>query len=289
MDEKIDLKQKSGLAIIVANDYKTFTSYKRPLDGPLQDANKAQATFESLNAECVTVINASAAELIAKCSSLGSRPHPKKFKWIVFVFSGHGENDDMIVAQDGVNVRVQELVNLFQSQPSLIPKIFLFDACRGNETTNTVIVPRGSVDTNNGMVERGGKPLNTLKLPEYCNILVAFSTLPRKKAYEFKGGLWLSQLLDRLATQNSSVTDILNEVNSDVISFYQDMEGFMQQPQYTSTLLGNVFFTQANDDSGIIHVLILKLILEKVEPAVQTTTTKMCQKLTSRSGNELFH
>ena len=266
---------KSGLAIIVANDYKTFTSYKRPLDGPLQNANKAQATFESLNAECVTVINAGAAELITKCSSLGLRVYPETFKWVIFIFSGHGENDDMIVAQDGVNVRVQELVNLFQSQPT-IPKIFLFDACRGNETTNTVIVPRGSMDTSSG---RGGKPLDTIKLPEYCNILVAFSTLPRKKAYKCRGGLWLSQLLDRLAKQNSSVTDILNEVNSDVISFYQDMEGFMQQPQYTSTLLGNVFFTQANDDSGI----------EKVEPAVQTTTTKMFQKLTSRNGNELFH
>lgn len=247
-----------GVAIIIANDYSTCKALNT-IQGPIDDASKAEAVFRSLKTVCHHVRNQNAARTIAACQFVASYEYPHdKFKWIIIVFSGHG-NNETIIAQDGSNIPVQTIIDLFKHPPNLsIPKFFFFDACRGIELTESHLVPRGPEIVH--MNPRGGELLSeVIRLPEGCNMLIAFSTLPRKYAYEQRssGGLWLSKLLDRLPNDDSSITDILNEVNKDVVDHFQPMNGLMQQPEYRSTLLGKINFKR---DAGIMDYSIIYYI-----------------------------
>ena len=237
-----------GIAIIIANDYdnKTCKELKlKTLEGPFKDARKAESVFRSFHTICYTLVNRTACQTMQALLAAASYPYPDTFKWIVFIFSGHGQSELALYAQDGSTILIQVIIDLFQPestpQNGNIPKLFFIDACRGNEETNTVLVSRG--EKGGAPIPRGGKTLETLRLPTKCNTLVGYSTLPRKIAYEAdNGGLWMSFLLDRLEKQDNSVVEILTEVNGDVVQHCQDVKDKMQAPEYRSTLLQNVWF-----------------------------------------------
>merc|ERR1712176_1368138 len=49
---------------------------------------------------------------------------------IAFAFSGHGEVDS-IFGVDGVEVLIPEMLSMCLTLPSLVPKLFFFECCRG--------------------------------------------------------------------------------------------------------------------------------------------------------------
>ena len=259
-----------GVAIIIANDYDNDRCKKKKLEsikGPMKDAIKAEKVFKSLNTTCYTLLNCTSPQIIEALQAAASYPYPGTYEWIVVMFSGHGkcfvdsgcqESElSLLYAQNGKTISVQFIVDLFQPKSSSlngkIPKLFFIDACRGKEETDSVLVSRG--ETNQCLqihIPRGGKTLETLRLPSECNTLVGYSTLPRKIAYEAdNGGLWMSFLLDRLEKQDNSVVEILTEVNGDVVQHYQDIDGKMQMPKYHSTLLHSVCFKRSVQVKGI--------------------------------------
>lgn len=251
-----------GIAIIIANDYDNEKCKElkiKKIEGPFKDAQKAELVFRSFHTICYTLVNRTAHQTMQALLAAASYPYPDTYKWIVFIFSGHGQSELALYAQDGSTIRIQVIIDLFQPestpQNGNIPKLFFIDACRGNEETDTVLVPRG--ETDDAPIPRGGETLEILRLPSKCNTLVGYSTLPHKLAYEAdNGGLWMSFLLDRIKQQDNSVVEILTEVNGDIVQHYQDVEGKMQAPEYRSTLLQNVWFkkeVESIEKKGIDH------------------------------------
>ena len=244
-----------GIALILANDYDTKD--KRPgrpppIKGPHKDASYAKEVFESLGTVCHKVLNVGEVETMRACRSVaGYHYDTEKYKWIVVVFSGHGKREGELWGQDGSIIHIERMIDLFQPENSpqnaVIPKVFLFDMCRGEEISSSILVSRGDEEPGN-LQARGGKVLEQLRMPVEGNMLIAYSTLPRMKAFESDtGGLWLSHLLRRLQDQNSSISEILNDVNEDVNKVYQSCKDdsgryLMQQPEHRSTLHGNVYF-----------------------------------------------
>ncbi|XP_019854399.1 PREDICTED: caspase-3-like isoform X2 [Amphimedon queenslandica] len=232
-----------GIALIIANDYQNQPNNLRYIAGPHKDATKAVSVFESLGTVVYKVLNATAEEMRRSCQAVAQFHYNRKFQWIVVVFSGHGKADGVILGQDGNPIGVQLIVSLFQPECSVqnacIPKIFLFDMCRGEEILGSVLVPRG------------GSIIKPEVLPKIGNMLIAFSTLSNTRAFESEeGGVWLSRVLKHIGQDENSICDILNDVNKEVNEAYQDPnykdagtgKQAVQQPEQISTLHGNVYF-----------------------------------------------
>ena len=218
----------NGVAIIIANEYHADAKHKlKPLSGPSKDAEMLKSTFTSLNISCYVKINVTARELVGIVNEITSTTYPDSYNRIIFVYSGHGTIDRLLM-QDGNPISIEKDIirpcePLRAHKLALIPKIFLFDTCRGNDETKGTLVPRG------------GNDLPSIKVPEFSNMLIAYSTLQGKKAYEFNGGIWLQCLCKRLY-QDGSLEDILTQVNKDVTIICDAHPGYMQQPIKYSTL-----------------------------------------------------
>ena len=79
--------------------------------------------------------------------------------------------------QDGNLVKIEEIVRPFlpRSAPMIgkIPKLFLIDACRGDQELQAAVVPRAG----GGKAKKGGTDA-TIQVSAEGNFLVAHSTMP---------------------------------------------------------------------------------------------------------------
>ena len=234
----------AGLAILIGNTHQRHqpaSSTYQPILGPKKDIEHAKNVFSGcFGAACFVVEDKPAAEIksIIKFAA-SSIDYPPSYKFIILMFSGHGREFDLIANDDRpINIE-HEVVKPFQPASSKgtarIPKLIFLDTCRGSEATQPVMVPRG------------GTPLETVYFPEKGNMLVAYSTLPKKQCYEIQGqgGTWINKVLTRLKSDDASVTDVLQNVNKDMLEQY-DPKTYMQQPELKSTLLGAFKFNRGN-------------------------------------------
>lgn len=163
----------------------------------------------------------------------------------MFIFAGHGCEDDELYMQDWNRVElVKDIVSPLLpghcKELGNIPKVFLIDACRGTLPTKTTLSPRGSSAQKEATLDRGGRVMVMNLIPENGNFLLARSTLSEHKAYEDKqsGGLWLSHLAEVLTDlkEKMSMDDILSKVNENLLKRQQALRESFQQPIKESTL-----------------------------------------------------
>ena len=233
-----------GLALVIANDYKDAAASTRrsPLPGALEDSKDYKETFvEYLKYKVVVRCNLKGNgirraidDLISEASNC---PFGRKDAYIAFVFCGHGD-EGVIIGQDGVKVRLEEIFNRFTSgteNQHLVPlvKLFFIDACRGTNEDTGVWTSRGGEMALRELVPAGG------------NMFIAYSTLPQYKAYESRHnprGLF-SCILNRELRKNEnmerSLDDIITIVTEKMIEEsrnYGEHVSF-QIPQKVVTLL----------------------------------------------------
>lgn len=238
----------SGYALIISNDYQDTPPIAGwglvlpALTGTKEDAKKMNETFKALNFETRREHNVTQARFMqfvnetAQCTN-----YPKNCKAIAVVFSGHGHSCNYLYMQDGNSVSINEVVEQFlpRSAPAIgnIPKLFFVDACRGNERVQAVTVPRGAQCE---VLQKGGNNAATIRVPSEGNFLLAYSTMPNYKAYEFKGkgGIWMTTLATKLRSSRGSVEDVLSLVNQELVQAYQspELKDRMQQPEKVSRL-----------------------------------------------------
>ncbi len=238
----VHLGTSLGFALIISNDY-INTPELPTLTGTEVDAKLMDETFKALNFDTVRVRNLGKGRLVKLVHETAGRNYPKSCKAIAVVFSGHGHLNNCLYIQDGNKVAIREIVEEFlpSKAPMIgsIPKLFFIDACRGDATTQSVTVPRGS-GVHCEVFQKGGNEVATLQVPSQGNFLLAHSTMPNYKAYELKGkgGIWMTSLAGKLRTSRKSVEDILSEVNADMMQLFQspDWSGRMQQPEKLSRL-----------------------------------------------------
>lgn len=163
----------------------------------------------------------------------------KDYCCIIFIFAGHGCEGDYLYMPDGGTVQVgTDIVNPLVPENSVdigsIPKVFLIDACRGTEDTKVVFVPRGSLDSSEA---RGGSLIHRIKVAARGEYLLAYSTMPRHKAYEIpgEGGVWLSTLARLLNERQhlQSFESLLTKVNEELKEKLQGAMNFQQPERYS--------------------------------------------------------
>ena len=229
----------NGLAVIASNDYVSCPkpSYA-PLQGTRADFTSMDDAFMNLNFARFPIQNGSSLVLTSVMRVVASfQYYPKSYQRFAFVFSGHGSDDGGIVMQDGDKISLEDLIQFFQPRtaPKIAhwPKMYFIDACRGQTDLQSVLTAKG-----------GGQALPRLCVPAEGNMLIAFSTAPRCRAYDRKaeGGCWLPFLARKLKELDASVTDVLTAVNAEVFACFQEQPGGkIQQPHFESTLHCNVF------------------------------------------------
>lgn len=220
LQKKVDGSPRSkGLALIVGCEEGPKTEKKTYsfLAGVKKDVDLMEETFRDTLRYCTwRIMNPTQVELEAALRAVAMYPdYPPSYKRFVFIFAGHGLNEQIVVKDGFVRITENVIVPLEAKNAcslATVPKLFFIDACRGPLQDNGVIV-----------ASRGGEVVESIKVPEKGNMLIAYSTLPHYEALEdsSSGGLWLKTLASELRNSNDSITDVLTTVRKKVL--YQCM------------------------------------------------------------------
>ena len=224
-----------GVAVIVGNSYtrKGVIQSQRQLlplpNAPMGDTRSMKEAFDYLKFYTMVKHDLTQDELISLSHSLATCPLPKSCQRFVLTFSGHG-GDGFIYSEDEKRVKVNDIVTAFtppNCNNSLvgIPRLFFFDTCRGDLEDQ-------------GIRPRGGDEKWQSKIPSTGDILIAYATTARYKAFEgTDGGFWTSVLAKKLVSSFDSIYDVLTEVNGELIDKIRIMQGpGFQQPELLGRL-----------------------------------------------------
>lgn len=242
-----------GLAIVVTNDYDSSQSPLSPISGTVKDGKNMSQAFQRLGFTVHWEKNIGIErfqKLMCETKEFKDYNKFKKYKCFAFVFSGHGKSGDHIYMQDGKLVCIGEQI----IEPLLpkncnsmgnLPKLFFIDACRGDQLTKGVLVPKGGDGESCGI-----EKIEMKRVPAGGNFLVAYSTLPDHRAWEHlgEGGAWLRKLAEKIQTSKNSIEDVLTEVNRELVE--RDGSEPMQQPDRRSTLNEVLFLYPSEDKAG---------------------------------------
>lgn len=146
----------NGFALILTNDY-IGVSGLPVLRGTKMDGSKMRDSMEFLNFE--TGEHNAPSELVfklvreaAKCKYLSN------YRRLVFIFSGHGNSQHCIYAQDGRTINLNDIMKQYYPDQSrhngALPKLFIIDACRGSREALHVLVEKGGCDVSLMVPER---------------------------------------------------------------------------------------------------------------------------------------
>ena len=176
-----------------------------PLPGTANDAEAMMQTFDRLNYVVYKLENQTKAEITAEIKKVSaslktcsmSREEAEE-KVIVFAFSGHGTTEDnieKIYANDGGTLQLKDEIIFPLTAPSgveYVPKLFLIDACRGDQTLTekggATAQAKNIPTTNTGFVR---------KLPRRIegNYYIAYATVPHHVSWGgSSGSLWMPKL-----------------------------------------------------------------------------------------------
>ena len=234
--------------VIITNDYSSTPRIPGSEDlpelrGTVHDGHMLSSAFTSLGFAVCWQRNVSGhamASIIAELRNL-KFSDVKGYGSIIFVFTGHGCEGDYLWMQDGSKIQIRNVVDPLlpknAQQIATIKKAFLIDACRGKQTTETVVCscPPDA---------RGGSLMDVMEVCGDGNFLIAYSTLPIHKAYENpgSGGVWLSTVARLLSERRSlfSLECLLTEVNEEMMGEMQGQGSSSQQPEKLSRLNGHI-------------------------------------------------
>lgn len=248
----------NGLALILCNEYKSQDKSLNfaTLPGAVRDGKNMEAAFHTLNYATILRCNLSMQATMDTLRDIARfKYYPASYKRIVVVFSGHGTSQQQLYANDGVPFFMQDMVSLLSPRqaPHLgnTPKLFFIDACRGKLKDQGIYIAAkgGSNDVQDTIaIPKGGSICNLLRVPSEGNCLVAYSTLPEHMSFESSGGgLWMSCLADQITTVDKTITDILIDVNRELIKKFNFGLPGIQQPEYVSQLNETInFYAEAN-------------------------------------------
>ena len=208
-------KRNIGAIIIVSNG--SPQGYSK-LDGPAKDRENLVKAFRDLgNFDIYEKENLSESDLENCIAALSSHMFMESYRCFIFIFTGHGK-EDCVITHDGKEFPIYEKI----IEPLLpdkaeniktIPKIFLFDSCRGKEKTLT----RGGQMHESRLLKKLAEHEEVTK---EGNILVAYSTLDGTYSFDRedgRGGTWLSKvskLIKKGEWYMDSIELFLTEVSS---------------------------------------------------------------------------
>ena len=221
-----------GLAVVVTNEYENFPGDRLP--GMETDGRAMKDAFKSLGFVTLWKPNISSEGMKVLVKSVvkyfQDNPPPKDYV-VAFVFSGHGDEGDLLIGEDGRNVHLNnEIVQPLAEEHEIgnIPKLFFINACRGENELKPVVK----------LKRKSAQELITAK----GNYYVAYSTIPKYVAYTKEdpnsGSAWMQILAKNLQERSESVSDIVETTNDELWKMYETHPEIRnwQQPESVSRL-----------------------------------------------------
>lgn len=196
-----------GIAVIIYNSYAQTSQWKM-LPGTIKDGEAMKDTFEHLKFATILLEDAKESEIREVVGVLASYPkYPEKYDCFAIVFAGHGEEDDILVANDGKKLNFADVfVKSFNQKynPEVSSHVanvnsssilVFIDACRGKMSLDRT---------------RGEPPLPV-------NMLLGYSTREEYVSYEdVDGGIWMQKLAKGLKTIRKSVPTIMAKMSEEM-------------------------------------------------------------------------
>jgi hypothetical protein len=236
---------KRGLAIIISNEYATSST---PLVGPKKDGERMIIAFSRLEIANIWMQNVTKdqlQQLLEEVAQIG--PCPETYESISFVFSGHG-NNEYLSLEDGA-IEIDEVIHAFSPQKApriaALPKLFFFDACRGEKIIRPIRVPARRRESSL-RTELQPQP-RTFVTPKEGNFLIAYSTVAPYSAHDYDDGSeWMKILADTMCKSTDHIEEVLTQVRQDLHKVYQHPSFYrkMQMPESRSTLFQKVYLNR---------------------------------------------
>ena len=241
-----------GLAVIVTNEYKKFPCDHLP--GVRKDGQAMENAFRSLGFATLWEPNIPSEDMKVLVKSVikyfQDNPPPKHYI-VAFVFSGHGNEGDLLYGEDDEDIHLNgEIVKPLAEEHELgnIPKLFFIDACRGGNELKPVV-----------KTKKKARELITAE----GNYYVAYSTIPKHVAYmkpgdEMSGSTWMQILAKNLQERSESVSNIVETTSKELWKMYKKHPEIRkwQQPESVSRLhSGPVYLCPKADSPGTLAAL----------------------------------
>lgn len=233
---------KRGRMIIINN--RTFypQTGMNERGGTDKDAASLYTDFNQLGFSVQLVHNRTADQMLQLMISAAGENHADRDCFAVAVLS-HG--DDGVLYGVDKTITIENFIAPIKSCPSLVgkPKLFIFQACRGNELDSGVEV-----------ADATGEPAPAQRIPIEADFLYAYSTTPGYFSWRNSAkGSWFVQALHRMIEKYGAKLDfvsLLTRVNYEVAYEFESnaaqahMTRKKQVPSIVSMLTKELYFTR---------------------------------------------
>lgn len=151
----------------------------------------------------------------------GDKENPDgRYKAIIFAFAGHGGSEpddkrDYIETADGKHLHIVDIISIFMGIDGIvmkIPKLFFFDACRGNQWLTAA--------------------RNRANEKDEVNYRIDFATIPEHQAPA--ADKWMCLVARKLRERDISLGDVMAEVKKEI---YEHQQLSAQQPETRDRLV----------------------------------------------------
>lgn len=216
--------QRRGLALIFNHEY-FFWHLKLPeRRGTLADRENLKRCLAGLGFEVRCFDNLKAGEVLEEIHNASTEHPHDDADCFMCIFLSHGE-DDHVYAHDA-KIKIQDLTNMFRGDkcPGLIgkPKIFIFQACRGDKHDDPVLA-RDGVDSKTEESDINETEMDAAAvytLPAGADFIMCYSVAEGYYSHrETVNGSWYIQdLCEMIQKHGSSLefTELLTLVNRKV-------------------------------------------------------------------------
>jgi len=278
-------RHKVGIALIVSNDYRGTS--RPPLPGTEKDASTMSAAFSFLGYEIVLRRNITRDNFLTECKTLAGYDYSLSngCKRIAVIFSGHGFEQKLIL-QDDKAVTMDELLNAFKPLSSgnntlaNTVRMFFIDACRISESDSSGN-PSGNRGEDPGInvallsrSPRGGR-FNVLKVSSEAEIIIAYSTTEKHKAFEDgSGGLWIQYLAQELCTSDKSLQTVLTDTNNKLTKHFENIDHSIQTAQFISQLTKDIYLLRERPSIPQLAVQFPSVNVTGAAPTVTNTDVR---------------
>ncbi|XP_075888334.1 caspase-6-like [Nelusetta ayraudi] len=246
---KMDYKQR-GLALIFNQEKFHWDRPLKQRSGSTADRKNLVQRLTELNFEVKFYDNSKQADVQDILNKAAKEDHSDRDCFLL-VFLSHGD-DDYVSTYDG-QISIKEITTPFKGNncQSLVgkPKIFIFQACRGNKYEDSV-TPASGPDSEPALEVEDGCGVQTL--PAGADFIMCYSVAEGYYSFrEIVNGSWYIQDLCKLLQQYGNsleFTELLTLVNRKVsmrsLTACQNVDAFgkKQMPCFASMLTRKLYF-----------------------------------------------
>lgn len=223
IEKRYTMDSKPRGAVFIINN-KKFMNDHHERSGTEQDCMKLKLLFEKLGFRVCVKEDLKRHEILRECQAFARQPILANVDSMVLAVLSHGTADNMISGTDGGEIHViNEICPIFSAKncPSLSrkPKMYIFNACRGNKTGHSILNLSQSIQRDE-LQKDGLNVAGESQVLDTQDILLCYSTFPGYTSYRDteKGSWFIQEFVEVFQEQadGEHVLDMLTEINNRV-------------------------------------------------------------------------